>query len=94
MEGTYLLLIVNTNTCWKTELHWTILLSCTVFYIWHSMALPAGSMFQGQHTVAPSINSLLVLTQFLGMVWVPLSPCSLEEHFNFKGTHTFSKKTR
>ena len=59
MKGTHLLLIVNTSTCCaKMELHLTNLVSCTVCYIENSMVLTTGLMFQGYHTLVPSINSL------------------------------------
>ena len=33
MRETHLLLIVNTSTCWKAELHLLNLVSCTVCYM-------------------------------------------------------------
>ena len=51
MKATHLLLTVNTSTCWKTALHLTNLVPCTVCYIYNSIALTEGSMFHGYQTL-------------------------------------------
>ena len=67
MKGTHLLLIVNTSTWWKTELHLTNLAPYTVCYIQNFIVWTAGLVFQGYHILVPSIKLI-----FLQMVSVPL----------------------
>ena len=68
MKGSHFLWNGNTSSLQKTELHLTNLVPCTLCYIYSSMVLTAGSMFQSYHTLVPGINLFFTET-----VWVPLS---------------------